>query len=235
MSDETPKPERTLGAREIARIFGRKKRAVLYWPRQECPHDHVLRRGHKVFLFNEDEVRRWLEGTGQAVKPGPRSIEAPAAAAAPLDIFSAKAEELRGELDYDGLVANARQELDRLLKAQPPEDAEPGWAVKWRKEFASAYETLVGFDEKRHAARVRRGELIARSIAERMVEGQAERFRTALEQLAADLGRAAAMDLAPIVPAEQYEQARRTVAATARRVVEDVLGRLAREIREAAA
>lgn len=57
---------RNKSAEEVAREFGRAKRAVLLWVKEpfDCPHTLGVRRGHASPYFDFEEVAGWLSSRG---------------------------------------------------------------------------------------------------------------------------------------------------------------------------
>jgi hypothetical protein len=64
---QNPRLKRTQSPAEIGEIFGVAEKTVRRWAADGCPH---RRDKSSRLLFNDGEVRAWLEANGKTAKPG---------------------------------------------------------------------------------------------------------------------------------------------------------------------
>lgn len=246
-SSSTPRePLRVLPAARIAALTGRKKRVVLKWAEEGCPHRVGMRRNQPALQFNLDEVRAWLVARGldptradtRDQEEAPQTPSAPPPAHPPSaqgvsELLSARLDELKGEVDWDLTIARTKLAIEEILAQRPPENAEPGWGVRWSEAVGKASERLIKLDAARAEARERSRQLLRRDEVTEILVSQGRMFAEDLESLAADLTRSIVTALADVLASDVLEAARRVIQVQVREATDGVRTRRAAAIRAA--
>ncbi len=252
MSEAESKPAapvvRALSAAEVAARTGWSKREVLAWPGRGCPHDMTTRRQQPSPNFNLDEVLGWRAKIGADVyKPGSdqdpkrQPMLADAAKTPPTPSTPPLPSRARSDGasvdDLGDRVQQLRIKLEDLC-VQDTSRMDPAASQKFAAALKPLSSELRELEKHEMEMASKRGELIERRTAARILGDLATVFIAALEGLAIDVPDAVwtAVSQVPAALKEREEFSRVSVIAVgeavgkARVALADGLSRVAGEL-----
>ena len=232
MTAEVSTPIRNYSPRQIAESLGRTPRQVVNWAHQGCPHTMGRRKGKDSPSFNIQEVREWLKSKGLDAGP----VATTSAAKFPGELGrhveeqrSERLATLSGPTDFNDILARVRLAYQDLEACQPTE-ADPAAWQKYTSSIKMLTAEIRQLEEARAEVDERRGLVIDKSDAQRVITEQSEMFVSDLKNIESELPGYLLSDLDGIIPAESHDAVRRLMAATVQRLVERILLRRAAEL-----